>query len=335
MARILIDARCLADPKSGGVARAARIWIKRKIQESPRDEFHCFTTGLKPSETVTVFCRENGLAYRHLNLPNKICTLLFILGILSLDALAEKCDDRYDRILLPNIGFMGRLKKPYTLLIHDLSFMIEPRWFNWKQRLWHKSLPLKVLIEKAERLECVSHQTRNDALRGFHIDSEKCHVIRPMDQALSVAKQQKPEELREGEGFVLLLGESDERKNIMTALRAIEVHNDSRPNDKLKAVIIGGKKKRTDGVHLHLPRVTDDELQYLYAHARALLYPSWYEGFGLPLHEAHRFNTTIIASCAGALPETAPPETIFCHPAKPHEWLKALENFVIKKTAQR
>lgn len=326
MARTLIDARCLADIKSGGVARAARIWIKRKIQESPRDEFFCFTTGLKRSAVVIDFCKENGLAYEHRRIPNKLWTLLCFLKIMSLDALYEKADRRIDSILLPNIGFTGRLKKPYTLLIHDLSFLIEPRWFNWRRRLWHKALPLKGLIGKAEKLDCVSLQTKNDALRLFRIDGDRCSVISPMDQALSATRQQKPARLQEGDNFILLLGESDSRKNLRTALRAVDSFNASRTTDKIKAVIVGGRHERIDGNRIHLPRVTDDELQYLYAHAKALLYPSWYEGFGLPLHEAHRFDTPIIASTAGALPETAPPRTVFCHPAKPHEWLMALEN---------
>jgi glycosyltransferase involved in cell wall biosynthesis len=60
-------------------------------------------------------------------------------------------------------------------------------------------------------------------------------------------------------------------------------------------------------------------------HASVFLYPSWYEGFGLPLHEAARFGTPCIASTAGALPETAPEGTHFAPPGKPHLWKKALE----------
>jgi glycosyltransferase involved in cell wall biosynthesis len=67
------------------------------------------------------------------------------------------------------------------------------------------------------------------------------------------------------------------------------------------------------------------QLQTLYAQASCVAYPSWYEGFGIPLHEASVYGTPCISSTAGALPETAPPGTLFAPPQKPHLWVEALE----------
>ena len=74
-----------------------------------------------------------------------------------------------------------------------------------------------------------------------------------------------------------------------------------------------------------LKRPTDAAVVTLMRHACAFLYPSWYEGFGIPLHEAARFGTPCIASPASVLPETAPRGTLFASPAKPQEWAEALE----------
>jgi glycosyltransferase involved in cell wall biosynthesis len=67
-------------------------------------------------------------------------------------------------------------------------------------------------------------------------------------------------------------------------------------------------------------------LSTLMKNASALLYPSWYEGYGLPLHEAAAHGTPIIASTSGALPETAPPGTHFVPPFKPHLWTQAMQS---------
>ena len=70
-------------------------------------------------------------------------------------------------------------------------------------------------------------------------------------------------------------------------------------------------------------------------HAAAFLYPSWYEGFGLPLHEAARFGTPCISSTVGALPETAPHNTLFAPPSKPHLWTVALKMILENPDAYR
>ncbi len=377
MARILIDARALADEKSGGVGRAARYWITFNIEHStslpvilsevsPRTEskdlardvkpdpstsLHsaqddnskllevvCVTTGLKPSPAVQEFCEANHFKYLHLRLPNKLWTALSLLRLISLSRAAEKRVGKIDLILLPNLGFVGSLHRPYRLLIHDLSFLIEPHWFTLRRRWWHKLMPIKKLIEGVDKLDCVSEQTRQDALRIFKLDENKTSVIPPMDFGLPDIEAVRPSWLPNSiQRFVLLLGGADPRKNIHTALRAIALYNVEHSTSPLVPIVLGGqvkcKRNQCPLSHVRAPNhVSDPELKYLYQNAATILYPSWYEGFGLPLHEAYHLGTPIIASTAGALPETAPPKTIFCHPAKPHEWLMALELILGKST---
>jgi glycosyltransferase involved in cell wall biosynthesis len=370
MARILIDARALADERSGGVGRAARFWITFNIEHStsfsvilsevsPRTEskdlaraikpdpstslhsaqddnstlheFICVTTGLKPSRAVQEFCETHHFKYLHLRIPNKLWTMLSILRLVSLSRAAEKRVGKIDLVLLPNLGFVGPLHRPYHLLIHDLSFLIEPRWFTLRRRWWHRLIPIKRLVEGADKLDCVSEQTRQDALRIFKLDKNKTSVIPPMDFGLPDVESLRPNWLPNSvQRFVLLLGGSDPRKNIHTALRAVATYNIQHTTLPLIPIVLGGQVKcrlnQCPLSHVKAPgHVSDAELKYLYQNATAMLYPSWYEGFGLPLHEAYHLGTPIIASSAGALPETAPPGTVFCHPAKPQEWLMALE----------
>lgn len=329
MPTILIDARPMADAKGGGVSRATAYWLK-DVTGQQGARYICVTTGRRPSVKVKKFCDEYNFEYHHINIPNKIWTLLTLLNLTSLQKSGSKKFGEINTILLPNIGFTGSLDAPYHLLLHDCSFAIEPRWFKWKMRLWHRLLPINKLIKKAQRVYCVSEQTRKDARRLYDLKPEIFFSTPPMKHALTEFPEKKPDWLpMTAKRFVLLLGGSDSRKNIHTALVALSIYNINQPNRLLVPIILGGAPRNPLGGR-SLPgviaphHITDGELIYLYKHTQALLYPSWYEGYGLPLQEIQQFNKICIASTTGALPETAPPGTIFCHPAKPHEWLMAL-----------
>lgn len=330
MPTILIDARSMADTKGGGVSRAASYWLT-DVTGRQTARYVCVTTGRRPSAKVQNFCAEHNFEYHHFKIPNKLWTLLTLFNLTSLQRYGLKKFGEIDTILLPNIGFTGPLTAPYHLLLHDCSFAIEPRWFKWKMRLWHRLLPVKNLIKKAERVHCVSEQTKNDARRLYDLNPEKLSLIPPMNQGLNDSPEKKPAWLpATTERFVLLMGGADPRKNIHTALKAVSLYNIHQPDRPLIPVVLGGEPHNPFGDY-PLPSViaphhiADSELIYLYKHAQALLYPSWYEGYGLPLQEIQSYNKLCVASTAGALPETAPPGTIFCHPAKPHEWLNALK----------
>lgn len=330
--RICIDARAIADPKTG-VSRVARAWIRSALQNRQlTDEIFCITTGSHPSPIVQQFCNTVNCLYIHLPIPNKTWTTGCILKTYALDRTLEDHGLKPDRILLPNLGFCGPLETPYYLLLHDLSFLLDPRWFRFKSRIWHTLLPVSQLIRNAERIDCVSKQTRRDVQTIFQIPPEKTRLFSFSPNLLS-APPQTPSWLPSGRRFALLLGGSDPRKNIRTALTAIAHYNRIHPLEYLMPVVLGGSVRfafnQQSVPFLQAPsNVSDTEIAYLYKHASVLLYPSWYEGFGLPLHEAAVFQTPLICSIAGALPETAPPGTIFCHPAKPHEWVMGLECLV-------
>ena len=348
----------MIDPiQEKGVGRVARLWIKQQTtnfkqqsrlvsssefrvssgdakQLEPNLEtrnskletvFACVTTGLKPSEEVKKFCDDLGIGYLHLKIPNKIWTLGCMLGVFALDRAAERRLGKIDRVLLPNLGFVGRLATPYELLLHDVSFAIEPRWFGWRRRLWHALLPIRDLMRGAEMLHGVSERTLNDTVRLFGADPARCALFK-FDPTSIREQPRRPVWLPDSANrFALLLGGADPRKNVRTALQALTAFNLRHPDQRIVPVVLGELTKNHAACIRPSGQATDAELAYLYKNATVFMYPSWYEGFGLPLHEAKFFNTPCLCSTAGALPETAPQGTIFCHPAKPHEWLSALE----------
>lgn len=334
MPRILIDARAIADCKSGGINRVAKLWITDQMRPYPESDCYCITTGIKSSQTVRNFCDQHNFNYLHIKVPNKIWTLFCHLNISSIVLTAEKkLKKPIDLLLLPNLAYTGALYRPYHILVHDLSFLIEPEWFNFKKRFWHKFVHATRRIQNADKIHCVSNQTKSDVCKLLNLPDNQCKIFNfdPNFPVPTSQSQARPVWLpKTTMRFVLMLGGSDPRKNIKTALKAISYFNLQNPQQYLTPVVLGGKvsfrSEELNIAYIQAPGfVSDKELIWLYQNATTLLYPSWYEGFGLPLHEAAQFNIPIIVSTTGALSETAPHGTIFCHPAKINEWLGALE----------
>ena len=325
--RLLVDARPIIDPARGGVGRVALALVDAYAKTFLDDQIVCVTTGTKRPELPKTLADRKNVTHLHLRIPNKLWSALSVLGVVSLTRETERRVGKIDAAFFPNLGFIGGVSTGHSiLLLHDLSFLIEPRWFTWKQRLWHRALRADKLIRSFPRLLAVSETTKRDAVRLLNIPEGRIAVI-PIGPTLVGARPASPSgmttdvhaDIPTGQGdagvaptrHVLALGGTDPRKNIGTAKAAV---------DHLR------KDASFKDIKLLIPekRPTDEELASLYQNAAAFLYPSWYEGYGLPLHEAAQFGTPCVASTSGALPETAPQGTLFANPVKPHHWVEAL-----------
>lgn len=309
MARILFDLR--PSRNHGGIARVTERLLAYLKHTRPHDDIVTITTGWENDRCGDV----------HIRLPNKLWSALTFLGLTSLDRAVHA---PFDELILPNIGFVGTPKTPYTIVVHDLSFLIEPTWFPFRMRLWHKAVRATRLIQNATRVWCVSQTTANDVVRLLNVPPERITVL-PKGVITGAPNTTTGSTAPTGRYVLAFTG--SRRKNAATAIRAVaQLKHDPRFTD-LRLFLIGEK---TAPRHLPypwiipIPFLTDDALRDHYQHAAALLYPSWYEGFGLPLHEAAAFNTPLLASAYGALPETAPKNTLLIPPEKPHLWVTAL-----------
>lgn len=324
--RWLIDARPLVDPNPGGVSRVARGLISAFCALAREDEIILATTGQNKFQAsgfgfsaLPAGRQVAGFRHIHLRLPNKIWSAAACAGITSLDQEIEKRAGKIDGIFLPNLGFVGRLRQPYTLLLHDLSFLMEPRWFSRKMRLWHKAVRPEELIRNAASLLSVSETTKRDAVKLLGIPKNKITVI-PMGPTIQNMRDARCA-MRDAPRYILVLGADDPRKNAKLAVEAIKILKQEKGFEDIELILIGSKN-----------RVSNEKLAELYQNASAFLYPSWYEGYGLPLHEAAAYGTPRVASTTGALPETAPRGTLFADPAKPHHWAEALKMILIKNS---
>ncbi len=312
---ILIDGRPWYDPLQGGVTRVANGLLPALIQVMPEHACVVVTTGMrKPSLPVP--------NHRHILLPNKIWSALSSLGFTSLDRACRK--DKPDILFLPNIGFTGMPTIPYALLVHDLSFLIEPRWYSWRGRLWHHAVHAKQLMKQATWLFAVSERTKQDLIDLLAIPAEHITVI-PMGRSPESLHDELPIPLQHTQ-YVVALGGTNRRKNAACAIEAVaHLRQDPDYRDIILVLLGTSTSQKLPPYVMGLGHPDDRGRDTLLRHSSAFLYPSWYEGFGLPLHEGAQFHTPCIASTAGALPETAPSGTLFAPPSKPHLWVQALK----------
>lgn len=195
-----------------------------------------------------------------------------------------------------------------AVLVHDLS-MLDGRHYRPGKRLWFRTFYGKALAQ-AQLLACVSNFTRAALVEHYRLDPDRCIVIpNALDPEFVKRSPTRPARLTT-EPYFLTVGTIEARKNIPRLLQAFaeaEV-----PESLVLAGRLGpGAKEFEAELHRQGTRVQvlegldDAELGYLYRNARALLFPSLEEGFGLPILEAMAVDTPVLTSNVSAMPEVA------------------------------
>ena len=216
-------------------------------------------------------------------------------------------------------------KHSQVVTIHDASVFATPQTYPWAFRTWYRVL-LRGICKSASRIITVSDFSRSELVRYCNVDVKKVRVVYsgkehildvPADE--SVIKKhdlgKKP--------FILAVSSVTPNKNFRSIVRAVELLGD----DGFDVAIAGGVNPRVftrsnlslpDTVK-HLGYVSDAELRALYQHAACFIFPSFYEGFGLPPLEAMACGCPVIVSNAASLPEVCGDAVLYCDPYSPED----------------
>ena len=204
-----------------------------------------------------------------------------------------------------------------VITIHDLAPLDHPEWFSPKFSAWYRYMVPR-LVRRARRVIAVSEFTKNRLVAAAGVDRSRIEVIpHGVDRRFRPcsAEQIGAVHLRLGipsPRYVLSVGTLEPRKNLRRQLDAWSRCVERLPADTW--LVIAGRAGRShifvgadagrvpDRVHF-TGFVPDADLPALYSGAIALLYPSIYEGFGLPVLEAMASGTVPIVSNSTALPE--------------------------------
>jgi glycosyltransferase involved in cell wall biosynthesis len=223
--------------------------------------------------------------------------------------------------LLHSLAFVSPFRPPCpaVVTVYDLSFKLTPDRFPPAQRLYLSVFTARS-CHRARRVIAISESTRSDLVRLFGLPRSKVDVaypgVSPLFQPLPAeavaafrAERQLPER------FILYLGTLEPRKNVDTLVRAFAEARRVGADGNLHLVLAGARGwwyedlfrliqslELTDVVHLpgYVPQA---ELPLWYNAAAAFVYPSSYEGFGLPVAEALACGRPVVTTTVSSLPE--------------------------------
>lgn len=242
-----------------------------------------------------------------------------------------------DVIIFPKNVIPFCISAKSLVVIHDLAyFMPELNAYPLIDTLYMKSM-IRSSIKRANYVISVSRNTKNDIVEIIGTDESQVKVIyEAADQKYrqitdNIRLNEIKNKYQLADKFIFYSGSLSPRKNMLRFLTAFNKIKDTIPH---KLVLTGGKSWKDKNVHemidqigdsiIKLGHVPDEDMPFIYNLADLFVYPSLYEGFGLPPLEAMACGCPVIASNTSSIPEVVGNAAIIVDPYKTEELEKAM-----------
>lgn len=210
---------------------------------------------------------------------------------------------------------------PVVATIHDLAFEHLPETFN--RRSWMQlRLTVRRTARRAAQIITVSEYSRQDISKTYKIEPQRILVTPEAARAgfSPVTNETELKKVRKTYGierdYILSLCSIHPRKNLVRLIEAYSLLRQSRPEVKLPQLVLAGKRGWLDGETFNAARqsvsgsdilftgyVGEEDLPALYSGAACFVYPSYFEGFGLPILEAMQCGAPVVAGNRTSIPE--------------------------------
>ena len=256
--------------------------------------------------------------------------------ILPVKLLEHKAD------ILFSPGFVCPLIKAvkYITVIHDMTFFSHPQVHTFFKKLYFPFM-IKRSVKRSEKIIAISYNTKKEIIKYIKIPPEKIVVTHLSANKFSKSniKDEKKflsEKYNIKSEYLLFVGMIEPRKNLDLIIEAFKKFSDK----TIKLVIVGKKGwmvddlfekiklKNLDEQIIFTGFVPDNELEIFYKTAKVFLYPSLYEGFGIPVLEAMTTGCPVITSNISSLPEVAGDAAILIDPENSEELSDAVNKLI-------
>lgn len=208
--------------------------------------------------------------------------------------------------------------------IHDLIFLSHPGYYNLFDRIIYK-YKIQYAVNVANHIIAISEQTKSDIINYLKVEKEKISVIyqgcnRAFKKEYSNDRKSRvKKKFALPEEYILNVGTLQDRKNALALLKAIHTTG-------YHLVLVGKEKKYAKKLHqfirennlehqvTFLKEINTEELAITYQNATIFCYPSFCEGFGIPIIEALFSKLPVVTTKNGCFPEAAGPDSVYIDP---------------------
>ncbi len=349
--RIGIDIRCLSDGKRTGVEEYTINLLENLFELDKKNQYVLFSNSYGNSHfDARIFSQYKNVNVKQFRFPNKLLNFCFwYLRWPNVD----KMLGGVDIFFMPNINFVALSQKTKLVLtVHDLSFEIFPETFSFKRRVWHSVINPRSLCRRADQVIAVSDSSKSDIVSLYGIDERKVErIYNGVSDEMEQLDRNDPRLIEVKEryhlpfNFIFCLGTIEPRKNIPAIVKAYDqLRSLNNPQlDKYKLVIAGGRgwkvKKILDTMRnakftkdiIFTSCITNEDKAAVYTLSSLFVYPSFFEGFGIPVLEAMRCGVPVITSNCSSLPEVVGQGGIMIDPDKPDELYLAMKEVLLDR----
>jgi glycosyltransferase involved in cell wall biosynthesis len=295
-----------------GLGNYSRQLVSDIAHYFPENDYHLFTPKIKHNSETAPFLANQNLATHQ---PKNSINALWRTSGIKKDLQLQNIQIYHGLSHEIPIG-LHKTNIKSVVTIHDLVIKRYPEYFPWLDRQIY-DWKFRYACEHADQVVAISESTKRDIIEYYQIDPEKVSVIyqtchprfkeKVAEEKLAAIRSRYDLPAQ----FLLYVGSIIPRKNLLPLVEALaQLPKDSR----LPLVVVGNGKKYKQEVEarmqqlglsnlIHFIRPDYDDLPAFYQLTNLLIYPSTYEGFGLPVLEALYAEIPVLTTCFSSLPE--------------------------------
>lgn len=334
--RIGIDGRVLQDTKPSGIPLYALNVIREMVKIDTSNQYVIFYNSFRRMENnIPRF--EGNVEVKVFHWPNKFLEWFWkVVPYPKVDRLLEV--DIFFSPHFINIPLNKKTRKVVT--IHDLSFIKNKRYFSLRKNLWHWQMNPKTACRNFDQIIAVSQSTKSDIVGLYKIDEKKIRVIHNGERKIiDFYDQEKIQGVLDkykiqSQRYLLFVATLEPRKNIEGVIDAFALASSEIPEYRL---VVAGKKGwlfknifakvRKYGLEdrvVFTDFINEEEKHILFKEAHLFLFPSFCEGFGLPVIEAKNYSIPTITSSVSSMPEIIKDAAILVNPHNTNDLARAI-----------